>query len=149
MRVCEMSVSSPAAAGLSAPGHGVIAHPQQDVAEVIVVLRLAGLRCIAVVEDGVLLGTVTEQDLVRALARDDAAISDDIRCRLARHRGLGRWIVTVRGGDVVLAGPDPDPVERIAVTAITQSVVGVTGVRFAHQGPLGVSPVRPGGRVVR
>jgi CBS domain-containing protein len=131
VRVCEMSGMPATAAAGPAPDRGaLVAHPQQELAEVIAVLRLSGLRSLAVVEDGVVLGTVTEQDLVRALARDDSDIANDIRCRLARHRGLGRWVVTVCGGDVVLTGADPDPVERIAVTAITGSVVGVTGMRF-------------------
>ncbi|MCW2723064.1 MAG: hypothetical protein JWR81_6886 [Pseudonocardia sp.] len=137
MRVCEMSVLGPTVAGERAPDAGaLVAHPQQDVAEVIAVLRLSGLGCLAVVEDGVVVGAITEQDVVRALARDDADIRDDVRCRLARHRGLGRWTVTVRGGDVVLTGPTPDPVECIAVTAIAGSVVGVTGTRFTGHSPL-------------
>lgn len=144
MRVCEMSVLGPAE---QAPGAGaLVAHPQQDVAEVIGVLRLSGLGRLAVVEDGVVLGTVTERDLIRALAPDDAQIGDDVRGRLARQRGLGGWGVTVRRGGVVLTGPDPDPVERWALASVIGAVPGVTGLRFAASG---VSPVRPAGRVVR
>ena len=125
----------PATSGRPGSGGGaIVAHPQQDVTEVITVLRLTGLPCIAVVEDGVVLGTVTEQDLVQALAPDDAAIGDDVRRRLTRHRSLGRWVVRVCGGEVVLTGPDPDPVERTAVTAIAEPVTGVTAVRFAARG---------------
>ncbi len=153
MRVCEMLVLGPTGAGERAPDDGaLVAHPQQDVAEVITVMRLSGLCSLAVVEDGVVLATVTERDLIRALAPDDAQIRDDVRRRLARQRGLGRWVVTVCGGGVVLAGPDPDPVERSALASITAAVLGVTGLRFAA--PRGfaaprVSPVRPVGRVVR
>jgi len=130
MRVCDvptMPANEPAPIGADA----LVAHPEQEASEVITVLRLAGLCSLPVVEDGVLLGTVTERDLVRALARDATDIGHDIRYRLARHPGLGRWIVTVRGGDVVLAGRGPDPVERATVATLVDSVLGVTGVRFA------------------
>ncbi|WP_367278838.1 CBS domain-containing protein [Pseudonocardia sp.] len=131
MRVCDvpvMPVNGPDSVG----SHTLLAHPQHELSEVITVLRLTGLRSLPVVDDGVLLGTVSERDLIRALARDDVDIGHDIRCRLARNLGLGRWLVTVRGGDVVLAGHEPDPVDGEAVTSIANSVIGVTDVRFAH-----------------
>ena len=130
MLVCDVPVM-PATGTATAGAGALVAHPEQEVAEVLTVLRLAGLRSLPVVEDGVLLGTVTERDLISALARDDVDIGDDIRCRLARHQGLGRWLVSVCGGDVALTGPEPDPVERRAVTSIAGSVLGVRGVRFA------------------
>lgn len=51
-------------------------------ADVITIVRLAGLRSVSVVGGGVVLGMVIYQDLIRAFARDDQDIGADVRRRV-------------------------------------------------------------------
>ncbi|WP_214369167.1 CBS domain-containing protein [Pseudonocardia sp. H11422] len=109
----------------------LVAHPQEGVADLVTVLRLAGLRAVPVVDGGTVVGMVTYRDLVRALARDDALIAADVTRRLGCYAGPDRWAVAVSDGEVTLTGEERDPIERHTVGLIAEAIIGVTSVRFA------------------
>lgn len=109
----------------------LVAHPQEGVADLVTVLRLAGVRAVPVVDDGTVVGVVTYRDLVRALARDDALIAADVTRRLGCYAGPDHWAVAVSDGEVTLTGEERDPVERRTAQLIAEAVIGVTCVHFA------------------
>jgi CBS domain-containing protein len=104
----------------------LVTHPREGVADLLTVLRAAGVRSVPVVEDEVVVGVVTYRDLLRALARDDASIEADVRRRLDIHGGLGRWRAEVRDGEVTIFDDRSDPVERSGAIRVAESVLGVS-----------------------
>ena len=52
----------------------LVAHPEEGVWDLITILRLAGLSEVPVVNDGVVVGMVTRQDLVRAVRRTELPV---------------------------------------------------------------------------
>lgn len=108
------------------------------------ILRLAGVDAMPVVEDGVVVGSVTREGLVRGLARDDATIAADVHGRLARHPEIGGWTVAVDHGEVVLRGHEPDPFDIRLVEQLAGAVIGVTSVAWPPRRHTTSSPVRLG-----
>lgn len=107
-----------------------VTHPQQGVADLLADLRSREARSVPVVDHGgSVVGVVTYRDLLRALARDDAAIAADVRRRLDIHGGLGRWRVEVRDGEVTIFDDRGDPAERSGAARVAESVLGVTRCR--------------------
>ncbi len=107
------------------------AAPDDEVSGVLTALHIAGHRSVPVVVAGRVVGVVTYRDLVHALARDDDLIAADVQRRLDLYGGVGRWTVTVRDGHVTLGDERPDPMERNVALRVAESVLGVTGCRFA------------------
>jgi CBS domain-containing protein len=105
----------------------LLAHPQESVADLLTVMRSAETRSLPVVEDDEVVGMVTYRDLVHALARDDALVEADVRRRLNLYGGVGRWMVSVRDGEVTLRDDRDDPVERTTAVRLAEAVIGVTG----------------------
>lgn len=93
------------------------------------------LRCLPVVEDGVVVGVVSRRDLLRPLVRHDDAIAAHLRALLSDYAGhRGRWTVEVVNGVVTVSGTFTDQAERGVITALARTVPGVSEVdcRSAH-----------------
>jgi CBS domain-containing protein len=79
-----------------------------------------------------LVGIVTRADLVRAFARSDDTIRDEIRDRVLRSvlmlRNPELVEVTVVDGQVALSGSVDTPVEAQIAADVTARVPGVVGV---------------------
>ncbi|HEU5471232.1 MAG TPA: CBS domain-containing protein [Actinophytocola sp.] len=93
---------------------------------------LAGrLRCLPVVEEGLLVGVVARRDLLRTLLRDDDVVAADVRALLDDYAGSRRrWRVEVTGGAVVIGGEFADRAERAVVTALAHTAAGVNAVEL-------------------
>lgn len=94
---------------------------------------------IPIVESGVLKGVVTRADIVRAFARPDSAITDEIRWRLVHQMGIDgtRIAVETRSGRVTLSGEvetgsDAVLVSRLAATMEGVVDVNVRDLRYRH-----------------
>ncbi|MBK1787386.1 CBS domain-containing protein [Prauserella cavernicola] len=85
-----------------------------------------GLRCIPVVDDGVLVGVVSRRDLLHPLVRQDDAIAAQLRGLLADYDGhRHRWTVEVAGGMATIRGEFADAAERSMLDALAKTVPGV------------------------
>lgn len=108
----------------------IVIDPQRPVTEVATLLLAEGINRLPVVEDGVLVGIVTRADLVRAFARDDETIRDEI-IRTARD---DLWIdptrlgIDVQDGVVRLDGVLDSPEEARVVATFARRVPGVVEV---------------------
>ena len=108
----------------------IVIDPRRPVTEVATLLLAEGINRLPVVEDGVLVGIVTRADLVRAFARDDEAIRDEI-IRTAKD---DLWIdptrlgVDVKDGVVRLDGTLDSPEEARVVATFARRVPGVVEV---------------------
>ncbi|NUT52164.1 MAG: CBS domain-containing protein [Saccharothrix sp.] len=87
------------------------------------------IRCVPVVDGARLVGVVTRRDLVRALARTDAAIAADVRERLDAYDPHGRWSVAVHDGHIDVGAPFPDEKSAGVVVALAEAVPGVESAR--------------------
>jgi CBS domain-containing protein len=103
--------------------------PQAGVADLLTDLRAADVRSVPVVDAGIVVGVVTYRDLLRALARDDAAIEADLRRKLDIYGGVGRWRAEVRNGEVTIFDDRADLVERSGAVRVAESVIGVSRCR--------------------
>jgi CBS domain-containing protein len=101
-------------------------HPREGVADLLTLLRSAGVRSVPVVHGGIVVGIVTHRGLLRALARDDAAIKADVRRKLDIYGGVGRWRAEVRDGEVTIFDDRRDLVERSGAMRVAESVIGVS-----------------------
>lgn len=109
----------------------IVIRPERPVTEAATVLLNEGINRLPVVGDeGALLGIVTRADLVRAFARDDAAIHEEI-VRTAREDlwiDPARLVVVVEDGLVTLDGElDHDADVRMLAT-FARRVPGVVEV---------------------
>ncbi|CCH32889.1 CBS domain-containing protein [Actinosynnema sp. NPDC047251] len=87
------------------------------------------VRCVPIVDGARLLDVVTRRDLVRALARTDAAIAADVRARLDACAGPGRWTASVHDGEVSIDADFPDEQSARVAVALAEAVPGVAGAR--------------------
>ena len=83
------------------------------------------VRCLPIIEDARVVGVVTRRDLVRALARTDAAIAADVRRRLEAYGGDRGWTVAVHDGEVTVGVEFADAESARVVTALAEGVPGV------------------------
>jgi CBS domain-containing protein len=84
------------------------------------------LRCVPVVDDGVLVGVVSRRDLLRPLVRHDDAIAAQLQALLTDYAGhRGRWSVEVVGGVAHISGVFDDEAERRVINALANTVPGV------------------------
>ena len=101
--------------------------PHDDVTAAVDVMTAKGFKSLPVVDhDNRLLGVVSRSDIVRALARDDDVIADDVR-RLLEAFGHASWTVAVTGGVVEVDGP-PDAGQRSLAHTLCRTVPGVVAV---------------------
>jgi CBS domain-containing protein len=108
----------------------IVIDPQRPVTEVATLLLSEGINRLPVVADGVLVGIVTRADLVRAFARDDQTIHDEI-VRTARDDlwvDPARLEVEVHDGVVQLAGVLESQSEARVVATFARRVPGVVEV---------------------
>lgn len=107
--------------------------PSTDIATVAERMLASRLRCLPVVEEGLLIGVVARRDLLRTLIRDDDVIAANVRALLDDYAGSRRqWAVEVDNGVVIISGEFADDAERNVVAALSRTVAGVTGVDL-HQ----------------
>jgi CBS domain-containing protein len=110
----------------------VSAGPDATVQELVHLMTTYDINRIPIVETGRLVGIVTRADVLRTLVRPDAAITADLRWRIAHDLWIDPDLVGIdcRSGVVVLTGTvethaDAELVRRWA--AKTEGVVGVDG----------------------
>lgn len=85
-------------------------------------------RYLPIVDCGVVVGVVTQRDLVRAVTRKGASVTANVQRLLDVYGGGSEWTVTVREGTVVIAGGDVET-GRV-LTDLVGAVSGVVGVRL-------------------
>jgi predicted transcriptional regulator len=88
-------------------------------------------RSMPIVDGARLVGVVTRGDIVRALARSDAEIADDVRRHLQVLGGQSRWSVQVSNGEVVVTDRYQEASDRAVVQALAEAVPGVIRVIIA------------------
>lgn len=90
-----------------------------------------GVNRLPVVEDGKLLGIVSRADLVRAFARTDGEIADEIRNEIVKRT---LWLapdaveITVESGNVMLAGQVETATDAELLPVFVKRVPGVVSV---------------------
>jgi CBS domain-containing protein len=105
----------------------VAVRPDDDVASAVEVMSDKGFKSLPVVDDGhLLVGILSRSDVVRALARDDTLIADDIRA-VFRDLGHTDWVVEVAEGVVEITGADHT--RHSLAHTIARTVQGVVAVR--------------------
>ncbi|SHF70636.1 CBS domain-containing protein [Streptoalloteichus hindustanus] len=100
-----------------------------DLADVASMMLSEGIRSVPVVGGPRLVGIVTRRDLVRVLARDDAAIAADVRHRLEIYGGFDRWTVRVEHGVVTIEDEFDDPSDQRVARTLALAVPGAQDVR--------------------
>lgn len=104
-------------------------HPQQDVTSAVDLMAAKGFKSLPVVDDQhQLVGIISRSDVIRALARDDDVIAQDI-CRLFDDLGHTAWSAEVRGGVVEVTGP-ADAAQHSLAHALSRTVPGVVEVHI-------------------
>lgn len=89
------------------------------------------LRCVPVVDDGMLVGVISRSDLLRTLVHDDDVLADHVRRLVHAYAGTGpKWLVEVVDGVVWITGPFTDEAERRIVLALARTVPGVGRVEL-------------------
>jgi CBS domain-containing protein len=106
-----------------------------DVADVARIVVQEKLRSLPVMDGGRLAGIVSRRDLLRTLARPDAAVRDDVLAVTEEYTGCpGCWEVDVTEGVATIRRTSGEPgggadVEARALRALALTVGGVTAVR--------------------
>ena len=103
-----------------------------DVAELALVFARKGWKSVPVVRGKALLGVVSRSDLIRAMARPDIEIAEEISTAFGEI-GLKAWHADVFAGVAHITGAASDR-ERAAATSIVQSVRGVRRVTLEEPG---------------
>lgn len=103
--------------------------PTTDVGVIAERMLAQRLRCVPVVEEGLLIGVVARRDLLRTLVHDDDVIKAKLRRLLDDYAGSRRnWTLEVTDGATVISGDFADEAERSVVAALARTVTGVTAV---------------------
>jgi CBS domain-containing protein len=102
--------------------------PDTDVAEVTRVMTATGVKSLPVVDPGHrVVGVVSRRDIVRAMARPDAEIAQELTA-LFDNLGLD-WTVEVGDGRVRVTGPREARDRSLALSAVA-TVAGVVDVEI-------------------
>jgi CBS domain-containing protein len=120
-RTAETAMTSPA----------VTIGPGRGVAQAAALMLDEGVSRLPVVDRGVLVGIVTRHDLVRAFARSDEEIWQEIEADSVIRsywRNPGSWDVSVRGGEVTLTGKVGGKEQARRIEAFVDRVPGVVAV---------------------
>jgi CBS domain-containing protein len=124
-RVVGDAMTSPA---ITIERHWSIAVAAEQMAE-------HGVNRLPVIQRGRLVGIVTRADLVRAFARSDEELAEEIRKLVALQQELWRddsaVEVTIDAGDVTLAGEVRNRDEADVVCTLVRTIPGVVTVRSA------------------
>jgi CBS domain-containing protein len=105
----------------------IVVRPGDDVTSAVDMMAAQGFKSLPVVDDQHrLVGIISRSDVVRALARDDEAIAQDIR-RLFEELGHTGWTVQVATGIVEISGAS-DASHRSLAHALSRTVPGVVEV---------------------
>lgn len=132
------TLAIPRTAGEAMTSPAVTVGPDETVMHAAGLIAERGVNRLPVVdEDDRLVGIIARADIVRAFARSDEQIADEIRRDLERILGLGpdRVQVAVTHGEVHLSGEaDTDTNAKLAAFFATR-VVGVVAVRSDLQAP--------------
>lgn len=107
----------------------VTADPDSHAAELGRLMVERHLRAVPVVDGDRLVGIVSRIDVLRTIARDDAAITRDVRAHLSAA-GRRRWDVAVADGVVTLASEGADEADRHIAAVVAGCTPGVIDVRF-------------------
>ena len=105
---------------------------EDDVAELARTFARTGWKSVPVVRGQGLLGIVSRSDVIRAMARPDSEIAEEIASAFGEV-GLKAWHADVCAGVVHITGTATDR-ERAAATSIAQSVRGVRRVSVQDSG---------------
>jgi CBS domain-containing protein len=109
-----------------------------DAADVARLMRESSLKSIPVLRGDAVVGIVSRRDLLRSIARDDAAVREDVILRLREYAdGQVDWQVGVHAGVVTVTAP-PDEVAAQTALLLARSVPGALRVHL-------VDPLRPDG----
>jgi CBS-domain-containing membrane protein len=106
-----------------------------DVVDVVTLMLDDRVRSVPVVEGARVVGVVTRRDLVGVLARDDKAISDDVRHQLEMYGAAYRWTVEVHDGVVVIGDEFDNATDRHVARVLAEAVRGVTAATVVSQSP--------------
>jgi CBS domain-containing protein len=116
----------------------VTIHPRRSVADAAALLLEVGVDRLPVIDGDELVGIVTRSDLVRAFARRDERIEDEIRrevvVRAAWH-GRDAVDVAVTNGDVILEGLVDNETAAEVIESGTRRVPGVVSVESRLRWP--------------
>lgn len=97
-----------------------------DVVDLVAAMLNDRIRSMPIVDGSRVVGIVTRRDLVRALARDDHTIAQDVRHQLAMFGGPHRWTVEVDDGVVTIGDEFDSAADRHAAAVLAEAVPGVT-----------------------
>jgi len=101
------------------------------VVELAEILLDGRLRCVPVVDDGVLVGVVSRSDLLRTLVHGDDVLADRVRRLMNAYAGpRSKWLVDVADGVVWITGPFADQAERRVILALARTVPGAERVEL-------------------
>jgi CBS domain-containing protein len=89
----------------------------------------AGTERLLVLQRGELVGIVTRSDLVRAFARDDATIAQELRQSMSELAMPSGVAVDVHDGEVVLQGKVDNRVDAESLPAMVRRTPGVVSVQ--------------------
>ena len=109
----------------------MIAGVDTDVVELVTAMLKNPVPSLPIVDGSRLVGVVTRRDLVRVLAREDKAISNDVRHQLEMYGAPYRWTVAVRDGAVAITDEFDSATDRHVATVLAEAVHGVTSVTVA------------------
>jgi len=124
----------PDTAGKAMTPHVVALPEDATVAEAASLMLERAVKRIPILRDGRVTGIISRRDLLRALARPDAAIRAEVQELLdERVLQLGEVRVAVSGGVVHLSGP-PDRGGQQLAEVLVHSAPGTVGVTFAGPG---------------
>ena len=111
-----------------------------DVAEVAALFHRTAWKCLPVMRDEQLVGVVSRSDIIRAMARDDDDVEDDVN-RLLTEIGPD-WEARVTNGVVTITGPGPER-QADAAASLAATVVGVRAIRVSDAHPEHEASVPP------
>lgn len=109
--------------------HPITVRPHDDLAAAVELMTSTSVKSLPVIDElGEVVGVVARSDVVRMLARADAAIEAELD---ETYRSLGRrdWLVSVHDGVVEVTGPE-GPAEHSLAEVVARTVPGVVEVRI-------------------